>query len=161
MGIYTIVNNLKNDAMNTEMVNMSSFGDISLYDNKATILYPYINIDIVNNQVFNNGVKRYIFRIYVIDRNEPYQSYNKTELILNTFVNSLDIPNYTINYFTLDFQDVVNGVYTDIPVEIDMNSTSQYDNKRYIILENGDFVSHYLLNEVDGKIPLEKLNIYK
>ena len=156
MGIYNIVNNLKNDAINTEMVNMSSFGNISLYDNKATILYPYVNIDIVNNQVFNNGVKRYIFRIYVVDRNEPYVAYNKTELILDNLMMKMGVQNYTTNYFTLDFKDVVNGVYTDIPVEIDMNLTcTQYDNKGYIILENGDFVSHYLLNEVGGKIPLE------
>lgn len=119
MGIVEIVNNIKVTSMSIPTCNMASFGDISLYDNKATIKYPYVNIDVVNNNVVNNSNKKYTFRIYICDRNEPYLAYNKCELILDTLMNKLQIENYTTSYFTLNFQDVVNGIYADVNYEID------------------------------------------
>ncbi len=119
MGIYNQVNNLKSIAINTPMVSMASFGDISLYDDKATIKYPYVNIDVVSAYV-NNFVQTYTFRIYVCDRNEPYIAYNKTETILNNFLKtySVDVISYTLNYFSLNFKDIVNGVWADIIIQV-------------------------------------------
>lgn len=158
MGIVEIVNKLKVDAMSIPTTNMASFGDISLYDNKATIRYPYVNIDVVNSNVINNSNKKYTFRIYVCDRNEPYLAYNKCELILDTLLNQLDISNYTVNYFTLNFQDVVNGIYADITFEANVDlicAVLPSGEKGYIILENSDFVRYYLLKEDGGKIEID------
>ena len=43
MSLITTVDNIKTLAINTPTVSMSSFGDISLYDNKSIIKYPYVN----------------------------------------------------------------------------------------------------------------------
>lgn len=150
MGIYNIVTGIKKMSMNIPICNMASFGDISLYDNKATILYPYVNIDIVNNQVFNNGVKRYIFRIYVVDRNEPYVAYNKTELILDNLMMKMGVQNYTTNYFTLDYQDLVNGVYTDVLIDSEIGLTCMNYNDSYLVQQE-DNTSFILIND-GGKI---------
>lgn len=155
MGLYSTVNDLKIVAINTWTCNMASFGDISEYDNKTTIAYPYVNIDVVTGAVTNNGAKEYTFRIYVCDRNEPYIAYNKAELILDTMMHTLDIPNYTINYFTLDFKDVVNGIYADIQLQskIDLSCFVDDDSTGYVILENGDVVAkNYVLTEVGGHV---------
>lgn len=111
MGIYNIVNKLKTIAINIPMVNQCSFGDIMEYDNKATIKYPYINIDVVTANVVNYA-QTYTFRIYVCDRNDPYIAYNKTEVIINNFLKNNDISadKYTLNYFSLNFKDRVNGI---------------------------------------------------
>ena len=79
-GIYNVAEKLKDTAIRNPMVGMSSFGDIQLYNNKASVKYPYVNFDIVSSYV-SNFVKTYTMRIYSCDRNEPYIAYNKTELI--------------------------------------------------------------------------------
>lgn len=115
MGIYRLAENLKTLAINIKMVQMASFGDLMLFDDKPVIKYPYVNIDIIGADV-TNFVQTYKLRVYVCDRNKPHIAYNKTETILNQFLknNDLDITNYTINYFSVDFKDQVNGVYADI-----------------------------------------------
>lgn len=101
---------------------MCSFGDIMEYDNKSTVKYPYVNIDVVKSSV-NSFIQTYTLRFYVCDRNEPYVAYNKTETILNNIFkrNDIDSNNYTINYFSLDFKDKVNGVWADVVVQIPLN----------------------------------------
>lgn len=155
MGIYTTINKLQILAINTKMVNMCSFGDIMLFDNKATIKYPYVNIDVVNASV-TNFVQTYTFRIYVCDRNEPYIAYNKAETILNTFLknNAIDITNYTINYFTLNFKDIVNGVWADIIIQVPL--VTECDtfidlSEGYITQQNDKFI----LNESNDLIKTE------
>lgn len=158
MGIIEVVNNIKINAMSIPTANMASFGDISLYDNKATIKYPYVNIDVVNNKVTNNSNKTYTFRIYVCDRNEPYVAYNKAELILDSLLNQLQIENYSTNYFTLNFQDIVNGVWADIIFESNVDLAcpiKAIGESGYVILENSDFIRNFLLKEDDGKIEIE------
>lgn len=145
MGLYRTINDLKLVAINTKMVNMSSFGDIQEYNNKATIVYPYINLDVVTSNVNNYSIK-YTIRVYVCDRNSDYIAYNKTETILNTFLknNDVDINNYTINYFRNDFQDGVYGVWCDIvfedKVETECNVYSLPESGDYILQENGDLI---------------------
>lgn len=145
MGIYNITNNLKSVAINIPMVNMASFGDIMEYDNKADIRYPYVNIDVVNASVVNYA-QTYMFRIYVCDRNEPYIAYNKAEAIINTFLknNNINAERYTINYFTLNFKDLVHGVWADIqmqvPLVFDCDEIQALENDSYIITDNGDLI---------------------
>lgn len=129
MGLYSLVNKLQILAINTKMVQQCSFGDIMEYDNKATIKYPYVNIDVVKTAV-NDFVKTYTFRVYACDRNETFIAYNKTETIINTFLknNDLDVANYTINYFSLNFKDIVNGCWTDIVIQVPLNVNCNNDN---------------------------------
>lgn len=145
MGVYRITNKLKEIAINTSMVNMASFGDIMEYDNKATIKYPYVNIDIVTANVVNFA-QSYTFRIYVCDRNKPYVAYNKTEAIINKFLKNNDISavNYTLNYFSIDFKDQVNGVWADIIIQVPLvtecNESMLIESESYFITENGDLI---------------------
>lgn len=145
MGVYRVANDLKVLAMNQKMCNMASFGAIEEYDNKTTIKYPYVNIDIVNSYIQGYS-KKYTFRIYVCDRNKPYVAYNKTEVILDTFLKSvdLDITNYTVNYFRYDFQDDIHGVFADIQVEdkvlTECDTFTLPDEGSYILQENGDLI---------------------
>lgn len=111
MGIYNLANKIKKAAMHTPLVNMASFGNITEYDNKKTIAYPYVNVDVQTNKITNNSIGTYSIRIECVDRNEPFEAYNKCESILDTLMNTLEIKNYTINYFTLNYQDMVNGCY--------------------------------------------------
>jgi hypothetical protein len=152
--IAKITDKLKLVAINTPMVNMSSIGDISLYNNKATIQYPYVNIDVVNSRN-DGGAKVYTIRLYVCDRNEPYIAYNKTEQILDSIMNNseIDESSYTTNFFSLDFQDDVHGVWTDLV----LSTAQQYEclnlsmniagTVRYIMLENGDLIITQDTNE--------------
>lgn len=145
MGVYRITNKLKEIAINTSMVNMASFGDIMEYDNKATIKYPYVNIDIVTANVVNFA-QTYTFRIYVCDRNKPYVAYNKTEAIINKILKNNDISavNYTLNYFSIDFKDQVNGVWADIIIQVPLvtecNESMLIESESYIITSDGDLI---------------------
>lgn len=141
--IYPLLNKLKFHAIKHPMVNMSSIGDISLYDNRADIKYPFVNLDVVNSVVVN-GVKTYLLRIYVIDRqNDPIVAYNKCEVITDNILKDVDQIKYNVNYFNFDFQDDVHGVYVDFNIE-----TNVYGNCTYIalfqdfniLLEDGSFV---------------------
>lgn len=142
--IHKIADNLKLIAINTPMCNMASFGDISLYDHKATIKYPYVNIDVVNSSN-RGGAKTYTLRVYVCDRNEPYVAYNKCESILDSFMHDTEIQmeNYTTNFFTLDFQDSVNGVWSDVQLSYAQENDC-YNipavGDQYILMENGDLI---------------------
>jgi hypothetical protein len=141
--IYRLANQLKEQAINTPMCKMASFGDISLYNNKPTIKYPYINIDVVNCYVQKSSLSTYKMRIYVCDRNEPYIAYNKTETILKSMLSSLNLENYTINYFTYNFKDMIHGVWVDIDIDtitdMDCNElNSNVDN--YETLSIGDLI---------------------
>lgn len=145
MGLYRTINDLKVVAANTKMVNMVSFGDIQEYNNKATIRYPYINLDIVTAQV-QNWAKGYKIRIYVCDRNEPYVAYNKAELILDSFLknNEVSVDSYIINYFSYDYKDNIHGVWADITIESTIESEcdvySLPDTDDFILQENGDLI---------------------
>lgn len=114
MRVYQLVNKIKSEAMKLKIVSMSCYGDINLYDNKKTILYPYVNVEVLNNRIINNSIGNYTLRIHVVDRNEPFVAYNKCESIIDTLMYNLEVYNYTINYFTLNYQDLVNGVFIDI-----------------------------------------------
>ena len=124
---------------------MASFGNIMDYDNKPNIKYPYVNIDVVNS-VVQNFAQTYTFRIYVCDRNKPYIAYNKTEAILNTFLKNNEVfaVNYTINYFSIDFKDQVNGVWVDMtiqtPLVTECIAPKIVEDESYIITDNGDLI---------------------
>ena len=143
--LKALVDKVKFQAISHPLVNMASVGDISLFDNKATIAYPYVNVDVVNC-LRKDFLKTYTLRIYVCDRNEPYIAYNKTELILTEILEQLDIFDVTINYFNNDFQDIVNGVYADIQFQVPIGCSTEiiFDYSLFtdvfIILENGDFL---------------------
>jgi hypothetical protein len=145
MGIRKVIDNLKILSINTEMVNQASFGDINLYDNKKTIKYPYVNIDVLTSFVRNYS-KKYKFRIYVCDRNDPYTAYNKAELILDSILKNveIDIAQYTTNYFIYNFQDQVHGVYADVDIEEKLLtdcSIVEVGDVGYILQENGDLIA--------------------
>lgn len=143
--IKALSDKIKFEAISHPLVNMSSVGDLTLFDHKPTIMYPYVNVDVVSNTIVGS-LKTYVLRIYVCDRNEPYIAYNKTELIITDIMQSLEVDNYTINYFNNDFQDVVNGVYADVAFQVPMGCSAEsiFDyslfRDTFIILENGDFL---------------------
>lgn len=143
--LQSIIDRIKFQSISHPLVNMASVGDISIFDNKATIAYPYVNVDVVSC-VRKDFLKTYTLRIYVCDRNEPYIAYNKTELIISEILEQLDIFNVTIQYFNNDFQDIVNGVYADItyqlPIGCAIDSVFDYTllANTFIILENGDYL---------------------
>lgn len=143
MGVYELSNNLVNLALSTETVNGSAYGEISLYDNHSTIEYPYVNFDIVSSTVRNNS-NIFKFKIMVMDRNEPYIAYNKTELILNNILKyyNLEINSYIISYFTLDYQDMINGCSADFNIETlaEFNCLIKELTANYIITEDGDYI---------------------
>ena len=143
--IRPLVDKIKFEAISHPLVQMASVGDLSLFDNKATILYPYVNVDVVTNSV-SGYINTYILRVYVCDRNEPYVAYNKTELIMTDIMQSLEVENYTINFFNNDFQDITNGVWADIAFQVPMGCSAEsiFDyslfRDTFIIMENGDFI---------------------
>lgn len=144
--IYNLLNKIRYEAIKHPMVSMSSFGDIALYEDKASIKYPYVNLDIVTSNVVNY-LKTYTIRIYVCDRNDVLTSYNKTELILDDILKSIDTDRYVVNYFTLNFKDVVNGVFADFEIQVPLEGSCTYDtlfnvrlleDGKFLLLENGD-----------------------
>lgn len=144
--IIHAVNNIKQAALEHPLVNHICFGSLEEFDNKATIKYPYINVDIVSCNILN-ATETHIFRLYVMDRNNPLEAYNKTELIITDLMNTLEINEYSINYFNYEFKDVVNGVYADISFEGIVSgdcTTSSYNEiyevGEFILMENGDLI---------------------
>lgn len=164
MGILKTINNLKIAAANTRMTNMVSFGSIEAYENKATIRYPYINLDVVGANVVGNS-KTYNIRCYVCDRNVPYTAYNKCEVILDELLKSnwIYLSQYTVNYFTMNFKDGVNGVWSDIqievPIETQCDIEPNLDITNFILNENGDLIR--LDDPIDGYIQQEEINQLK
>lgn len=157
--ILKLINDLQIAAVNTMMCSMASYGDLSLYDNKATIAYPYVNFDVVSSLVSKSSLKTYTIRVYVCDRNEPYVAYNKTEMILDTIMNDLQIEKYTVNYFTLDFKDQVNGVWADVQIDdiIEFICIEDSGLVNYVILENGDVINKkFVFTEENGYIKTEE-----
>lgn len=149
-GIYKKIKELQILSLNTKMVNMSSFGDIQEFDNKPTIKYPYVNLDVVNSSI-NGYVANYTVRVYVCDRNTPYIAYNKCETIINSLLKNpqLDIRNYTINYFMNDFQDEVHGVWADVSFEAILNIECEEH-----VVDNGD--GYILIDDVNYKFILSE-----
>lgn len=139
--IYPLINKAKYQAIKHPFVNMAAFGSIELFNDKATIQYPYVNFDIISNTV-NDYVKTYTIRMYVMDRNEPYIAYNKTEVIADDILKSLDVEDYTILYFTIEYKDVSNGVYTDFTIQVPLEGSCTYDSlfNSALLLEDGNFV---------------------
>lgn len=143
--LNALVDKVKFQSISHPLVNMASVGDITIFDNKPTIAYPYVNVDVVSC-LRKNFLKTYTLRLYVCDRNEPYIAYNKTELILTEILEQLDIFDVTINYFNNDFQDIVNGVYVDVQFQVPIGCSSEsiFDyglfTDTFIILENGDYL---------------------
>lgn len=155
MGIYKLSTDIKKMAMTLPNVAMASFGDISLYDNKSIILYPYVNIDVVSDNISNNSNSDYILRLYVVDRNEPYVAYNKCELILDELMLKLEVQNYTVTYFTLNFKDQVNGVYTDFNYEENIGLSCQYLEDGYLVSENKFPEDEYIITNNEEKIKVD------
>ena len=156
--IYNLINNLQIEACNTKMVNMVSFGDIQDYNHKSDIRYPYINLDVVNCQTINYA-KIYTIRVYVCDRNKSYVAYNKCETILDEFCKktNIDITNYLTNYFSLDFQDEINGVWSDIQITEVLESPCEYIDIQaignFVLNENDDLIK---IEDVEGNVLQEK-----
>ena len=138
--ILPIIEKMKYQAIQNPLVNMSSFGSLSLYENKSTIAYPYVNFDVVSASV-EGFVKTYTIRMYVMDKNlTPYSVYNKTEVILDDLLKQLEIENYNINYFTLNFKDIVDGVWTDFEYETKIEGNCVYQSLfSHELLEDGNF----------------------
>lgn len=156
MSIIKIIKYLSNEALTVSGVTSVNYGDIELYNNKKDIQYPYINFDIVSSNITNNSNKSYKFRIYVIDRNETLEAYNKTEIILDSLMNKINIDNYIINYFTRTFNDEVSGVFVDFNIDETLKTTCiMYSEFGYLMLENGDFLNNYLLLSTGGKIIID------
>lgn len=139
--IYNVMNELKYVSIKNPLVNMSSFGDISLYEDKSIIKYPYVNLDVVDGQVVNNSIT-YTIRMYVCDRNiTPYIAYNKCETIVNDILKEIDIREYQINYFSLKHKDVVDGCWVDFDLDVPIPSNCAYQSLfGYQLLEEGSFV---------------------
>lgn len=121
MRVYELVNNIKVEAMKLKLVSMACYGDITLYNNKKTIAYPYVNIEVLNNSITNNALGSYTLRIYIVDRNEPYICYNKCENIMDVLMKNLEIYDYVTNYITLNYQDLVNGIYVDVNYQTNLD----------------------------------------
>ena len=138
--ILPLMEKLKYQAIQNPLVNMSSFGSLSLYENKSTIAYPYVNYDVVSSFV-EGFVKTYTIRMYVMDINiNAYSVYNKTETIMDDLLKQLEIENYNINYFTLNFKDVVDGVWCDFEYETKIEGTCVYQSLfSKELLEDGNF----------------------
>lgn len=158
MGIYNLINKLKETATDIPMVNQCTFGDINDYNEKASNEYPYVNIDIIKADVVNFA-QTYTFRIYVCDINKPFTAYNKTENILNTFLkrNGIDTVNYDVNYFSIDFKDMINGVWADMLITVPL--VTECDTfvdlgEGYITDETND---NYVLSEDGDLIKLDKI----
>jgi len=156
MGIYKLSTDIKKMAMTLPSVSMASFGDISLYDNKSTILYPYVNTDVITDDISNNSNSEYLIRIYILDRNEPYVAYSKCEQILDELMLKLDIPNYSVNFFTLNFKDQVNGVYTDVNYDETIGLSCQYLEDGFLISENNYPEDEFIITNNEEKI---KVNV--
>lgn len=141
MGVISTINKIKFECTKHPMVNMASVGDISLYEDKATIKYPYINLDVVNTSI-RDYVQTYTFRIYVCDRNNPYIAYNKCEVIMNNILKAIDIQSYTIEFFTLNFADIVNGCFTDFQIQVPLEGSCTYDSlfNSFLLLEDSEFI---------------------
>lgn len=142
--IAKVIDDLKITAMNTPLVNMVAFGQLSLFAEKKTIKYPYVNLDIVNANI-SGGSKKYKIRIYVCDRNDIITAFNKTELILDQILKSelYYTQNYTVNYFTEEFKDITSGVFVDIDIEDDILSHCspiEIEQVGFILQENGDLI---------------------
>lgn len=140
------INKVKQAATEHPLVNQVCFGPIEEYDHKATIKYPYVNVDIVSCNLYN-AAQTHKFRVYVMDRNKIEEAYNKTELIITDIMILLDVNSYTINYFNYNFKDMVNGVYADIEIEgvVSTDCTSDayadiYGQEGFILTENGDLI---------------------
>lgn len=138
--IYPLSQQLQQYAIKHPLVSMSSVGDIMLYEDKTTIKYPYVNFDVISSQV-NNFIKTYNFRIYVMDINQQYIAYNKCEVILDDVLKDLQVDSYTIQYLTLKFTDMVDGVFADFQINQKINGTCVYNSLfSNILLEEGGFV---------------------
>lgn len=140
------ISKVKQAATEHPLVNQVCFGPIEEYDHKATIKYPYVNIDIVSCNLYN-AAQTHKFRVYVMDRNKIEEAYNKTELIITDMMILLDVNSYTINYFNYNFKDMVNGVYADVEIEgvVSTDCTSDayadiYGQEGFILTENGDLI---------------------
>lgn len=148
--ILPVFENIQQKVISHPLVNMCSYGDISLYNNKKTIKYPFVNLDIVSSQNFNN-ISSYTIRMYVCDRNKtPFIAYNKCETIAVQIMQNFENYNFKINYFTLDFGDVVDGVFIDFVIETPSNfdcvipyetlDINKLKDGSYTMDENGDII---------------------
>ena len=149
--IFNVIEQLQQRAIEHPMVSMSSYGDINLFENKQNIRYPFVNYDVVSSTVYERGIISYKIRVYVCDKNKtPYIAYNKAEIIANDLIRSLDEnPSYTLNYFTLNFKDRVDGIWCDFVVEQPVIANCSYDSlfdkalledSGYQLTETGDLI---------------------
>lgn len=157
MGIYKLASDIKKMAMTVPNVAMASFGDISLYDNKSIIAYPYVNIDVVNDSITNNANSTYKLAIYILDRNDEYTAYNKCELILDELMLKLDVPNYTVTFVHKDYQDQVMGVYSEINYDDQVGLSCQFYEEGALITELVLPIDQYLTTTEDQLILKEDI----
>lgn len=165
MGIYKIAQKIKGSSMKVQAINMASFGDIKLIENYKSVMYPFMNCDVVLSNTINNAAKLYTMRIYICDRNDSYIAYNKTELLMDELMVILKIDTYNINYFNFEYSDFnfsnkdgVNGVYVDIVFEDKITLKCVYeevDDKSWIITENGDYLRSFITLENGGRTDQE------
>lgn len=142
--IYQLVNNIKKKLISVDGINQVGFGPIERYNQKE-VRYPYVNMEL-NYYSVNDYTKRYYFTFYFMDRGyDQYTTYNKCQLLAKTFFSDpeLEIEDYNLNYFYLDFRDQISGVYSQINLYGDMNVECQLDNtscQKYILTEFGDYI---------------------
>lgn len=151
MGIYKISKDLQVRAINSKMVGQASVGDIQIYNNSSISKYPFVNFDVISSEILGYA-KEYNFRIYVCDRNSPYVAYNKTEIILDNILKGIEVEAYTVNYFTLDFKDLVNGVWSDFKIQVPLQTDCITD-EGYILDETA---LNYIEDEDGNLIKQEK-----
>lgn len=137
--ILPIFETLQEKAIAQPMVNMCSFGDIYLYENKKDIKYPFVNFDVVKSTK-KNSIMEYVIRVYICDRNVTvYNAYDKCEVIATQFLDSIEINSYSIQYFTLNFKDVVDGIFVDFIFQAVIENNCNYQSiwNDYKLKESG------------------------
>ena len=163
--IDKILKNLKYAFINHKMVNEVSDQPLLEYENKP-VKYPFVNIDLTNANV-TKGVVNYTLNIHILDRQmngvSQIVSYAKCEKILNEVIKGVyNKNNYSINFLTDRFPDIVSGCQTTLIIEDKLaNVICDYENMmNNIITENNNL---FIITEKDEYIKTEKQfikNIY-
>jgi hypothetical protein len=137
--ILPVFESLQQKAIAQPMVNMCSYGDIYLYENKKDIKYPFVNFDIVKSTK-KNSIMEYVIRVYICDRNVTvFNAYDKCEVIATQFLDSIEVNSYSIQYFTLNFKDVVDGIFIDFIFQARIENNCDYKSiwNDYLLKESG------------------------
>lgn len=153
MSVLNLIHKLKTLSLNHPLVQQSTAGGIQDFSSKSDVRYPYCNFDVIKYRI-RGGSKEYTVRVYVCDRNETYNAYSKGERILDDLLHhlQLNVEDYTATFFKNDFQDEVDGVYTDVIISEPLMTLCYSeedetggrfileDKTGYIVTEEGDYV---------------------